>query len=271
MQQQKLFFEEEGYLIIEDLLSSQEIKKCQNEIERLHLQCKDFLDKNDPRKNHFQMEPFRKEENCDEELPVLRKIERTRDLSEVFDQLAKHPNLVKAVQNLIGENLLLFRSTLMLKPAFHGSAHGLHQDSAYWPMEPPKLVTVSIAINDATTENGCFKIIPRSHKWGLREWGGIARRHDAPITDRDDVDPSDQVEVPLKAGSALLFHSLMVHGSGANLSPKPRNTALYAYFSSDVRYKPQGGKSTQRTFPVIAGLNGQTELTLTSEESQERG
>ena len=47
MQQQKLFFEEEGYLIIEDLLSSQEIKKCQNEIEKLHLQCKDFLDKKD--------------------------------------------------------------------------------------------------------------------------------------------------------------------------------------------------------------------------------
>jgi len=267
MQQQKLFFEEEGYLIIEDLLSSQEIEKCQHEIERLHLQYKDFLDTNDPRKNHFQMEPFREENNFDDELPVLRKIEGTRDLSEIFDQLAKHPSLVTAVQNLIGENLLLFRSTLMLKPAFHGSAHGLHQDSAYWPMEPPRLVTVSIAINDATTKNGCLKIIPRSHKWGLREWGGIARRHDAPITDRDDVDPSGQVEVPLKAGSALLFHSLMVHGSGANLSSKPRNTALYAYFSSDVRYKPHGGKSTQKTFPVIAGLNGQTELTLISEES----
>ena len=56
MQQQKLFFEEEGYLIIEDLLSSQEVEKCQNEIERLHLQCKEFLDQNDPRKNHFQLE-----------------------------------------------------------------------------------------------------------------------------------------------------------------------------------------------------------------------
>jgi ectoine hydroxylase-related dioxygenase (phytanoyl-CoA dioxygenase family) len=266
VEQRKVFFEE-GYLIIENLLSSQEIEKCQNEIERLHLQCKEFLTQNDPRKNHFQMEPFREKPNCDDGLPILRKIEGTRDLSATFDQLAKHPSLVKTVQTLIGENLLLFRSTLMLKPAFHGSAHGLHQDSAYWPMEPPKLVTVSIAINDATTENGCFKIIPRSHKSGLREWGGIARRHDDPITDRNDVDPTDQVEVPLKAGSALLFHSLMVHGSGANLSSKPRNTALYAYFSSDVRYKPRGGKSMQKTFPVIAGLNGKTELTLTSGES----
>ena len=57
MEQRKVFFEE-GYLIIENLLSSQEIEKCQNEIERLHLQCKEFLTQNDPRKNHFQMEMF---------------------------------------------------------------------------------------------------------------------------------------------------------------------------------------------------------------------
>ena len=45
MQQQKLFFEEEGYLIIEDLLSSQEIKKCQNEIYKINsrLNNKDFI------------------------------------------------------------------------------------------------------------------------------------------------------------------------------------------------------------------------------------
>ena len=44
-------------------------------------------------------------------LPVLRKIEQTRDFSEVFKNLAAHPKLVPVVQNLIGPDLLLFRST----------------------------------------------------------------------------------------------------------------------------------------------------------------
>ncbi|MBI1929851.1 phytanoyl-CoA dioxygenase family protein [Candidatus Poribacteria bacterium] len=153
----------------------------------------------------------------------------------------------------------------MLKPAFHGSAHGLHQDSAYWPMEPPTLVTVSIALNDATPENGCFKVIPQSHKWGLQEWGRIARDKGELLTDRHDVDLSGQIEVPLSAGSALFFHSLMVHGSGPNNSPHSRNTALYAYFSPQVRYIPRGSGPREKAFPVVAGLGGRTELTLIAE------
>ena len=156
----------------------------------------------------------------------------------------------------------------MFKPAFHGSAHGIHQDSAYWPMEPPSLVTVSIALNNATPENGCFKVIPKSHKWGVQNWGRIARDQHEPLTDRDDIDLSKQIDVPLSAGSGLFFHSLMAHGSGPNRSPNPRNTALYAYFSPYVRYVPRDGKPRERTFPVVAGLDGREELTLIAEATQ---
>ena len=49
----------------------------------------------------------------------------------------------------------------------------------------------------------------------------------------------------LKAGDAVLFHSLTVHGSGPNTSPRPRHTALYAYFPPTVRYVP-GDRVLQR-------------------------
>ena len=132
-------------------------------------------------------------------------------------------------------------------------------------MEPPKLVTVSIALNDATPENGCFQVIPQSHKWGLQSWGHIAREQDESLTDHEDRDFSGQIEVPLSAGSALFFHSLMAHGSGPNRSPNPRNTALYAYFSPQVRYVPRNGKPERKSFPVAAGLDGKEELTLVAE------
>ena len=61
---------------------------------------------------------------------------------------------------MLGPDLLLFRSTLMLKPARHGSRHALHQDVAYWPLEPPTLVTVSIALSASDSENGCIQVIP---------------------------------------------------------------------------------------------------------------
>ncbi|MBT6904547.1 MAG: phytanoyl-CoA dioxygenase family protein [Gemmatimonadetes bacterium] len=260
-QQQRRFFEERGYLIVPDLLDDDEIAASRAEIKRLHQLATDLHTREDPLRGHFQREPFAHNHNRGD-LPILRKIENTRNFSDFFARLSAHPNLVSTIQNLLGNDLLLFRSTLMLKPALHGSAHALHQDSAYWPMEPPALATASIALDDATSQNGCIKVIPRSHHWGLQQWGHIAQAQDAPLSDREDLDLSGQIDVELKAGSAVLFHSLMVHGSGPNQTEHSRNTALYAYFSPHVRYVPGKGAPREKSFPVIAGLNDATEHTL---------
>lgn len=260
--QQKAFFEEEGYLIVENLLSLTEVDECLLEIERLHHLAAELEAKNDAASHYFQREPYSKGASRQDGLPVLRKIENTRRFSKIFHNLSAHPKLVAVLQDLLGADLLLFRSTLMLKPAFYGSAHGLHQDSAYWPMKPPALITVSIALNDTMPENGCFQIIPKSHTWGIQEWGRIARDQDENLTDRNDIDLSKQIEAPLKAGSALFFHSLLVHGSGPNRSPHQRHTALYAYFPPTVRYMPQGNAPKTMTFPVISGFDGKKEFTF---------
>ena len=181
---------------------------------------------------------------------MLRKIERTDLVSDLFAGMARNPRVVAVVSEILGPELLLFRSTLMLKPARHGSQHGLHQDVAYWPLEPPALVTVSIAISASDAENGCIHVIPGSHRWPVGEWGNISRRDDAAQTDRDDVDLSQLRDVALEAGSAVLFHSNIVHGSGPNHSDRPRHTALYAYFPPTARYAPTKPDSPRKTYPV---------------------
>lgn len=257
------FFSKEGYLVISDLLSPSEVENCCAEVDRLHQVGAALLARGELAESSFQPEPHdRNAGNPATEVPVLRKIEDTGTHSDHFKRLARHPRVVAITQALLNSHdLLLFRSTLMLKPAFHGSPHALHQDSAYWPIYPPSLVTVSIALTEATTDNGCFKVIPRSHEWGLQDWGRIALRQDESLTERDDLDLSTRIDLPLGAGSALFFHSLLVHGSGPNRSPNPRNTALYAYFSPHVRYCPATGPD-ERSFPVISGMDGCEEHTL---------
>ncbi len=139
-QQQRTFFEDRGYLIVPDLLDNDEIAASRAEIKRLHQLATDLHTREDPLCGYFQREPFAKKHNHGD-LSILRKIENTRNFSDFFARLSAHPNLVSTIQNLLGNDLLLFRSTLMLKPALHGSAHALHQDSAYWPIEPPALAT----------------------------------------------------------------------------------------------------------------------------------
>lgn len=261
---QKIRFEEDGYLVAKALLFADEVAVCEREIERLHQLAVELDARGDPAASRFQLEPFAGNATR-EGLPVLRKIEQTGELSGVFRDLAAHPKLIRLVGSLLGPDLLLFRSTLMLKPAYHGSSHGLHQDSAYWPMQPPALVTVSIALTDASPENGCIQVLSGSHRWGLQSWGHIARRQNESLTDRNDVDFSGRTDVPLDAGDAVLFHSLTVHGSGPNASPRPRHTALYAYFPPSVRYVPGKMGPRRKTFPVVAGLDGKETLTLTAD------
>lgn len=257
-------FEEQGYLIVENLLSARNLAASSAEIERLH----DLAASDDPAmRGRFEREPFA-EGAAEEERPVIRKFEQTGAVSPLFHDLARRPDLITILRELLGPDLLLFRSTLMLKPAFHGSIHAFHQDTSYWPMRPPHLVTVSIALTDATPENGCFQVLPGSHRWDTRqmkEWGAISRPQDAALTDRSDIDTSGAIQLPLRAGSALFFHSAIVHGSGPNRSPNPRHTALYAYFGADVKYVPGDDQPREMTYPVVAGLDGRTEMTFMAE------
>ena len=263
-QQQMDVFDEQGYLIIEGLLTPAMLERCNAEIARLHEFAAELEARGDRTTMSFQREPYLDGEDANGP-PTLRKIEGASDHSKTFYDLAAYPPLLEVLANLLGPDLLLFRDTLMLKPAHHGSVHALHQDTAYWPMEPARLVTVSIALNDATPENGCFKVIPGSHRWPQRQWGAIARKQGEALTDQDDLDTSGQIDVPLTAGSALLFHSSIIHGSDANRSPRPRHTALYAYFTPGVTYKPGDHDPRERTFRVVAGHGGRATQTFVAE------
>ena len=115
--EQKAFFEEEGYLVVEGVLSEDELAACRAEIERLHRLSAELESAGDPASSQFQREPYAKGANRPDGLPVLRKIENTREISPYFRDLSVHPKLLRVLGELLGPDLLLFRSTLMLKPA----------------------------------------------------------------------------------------------------------------------------------------------------------
>ncbi len=252
----KEIFEKNGYLVGKNLLKKNEIIQCRQEITTLQKKAIELGQSETIEKGDFQIEPFLERSKKKIKSPVLRKIENTQNHSIVFYELARNESIVSIVKEILGPDILLFRSTLMLKPALHGSEHAFHQDASYWPMDPPNLVTVSIAIDECTHKNGCIKIIPGSHVSELKQWGKIAvppkLKSSHPLKKRD----PNELYLPLLPGSALFFHSKLIHGSGPNKSIHSRNTALYTYFNPDVIYKPHNGKPSSRTFSVISGLNG---------------
>ena len=71
--------------------------------------------------------------------------------------------ILDVVEDLIGPNILAFASRFWIKKARDDAYVSWHQDSAYFGLEPHQLVTVWLAITEASEEMGCMKIIPESH------------------------------------------------------------------------------------------------------------
>jgi phytanoyl-CoA hydroxylase len=138
---------------------------------------------------------------------------------------------------------------MLLKPPFHGSAKPYHQDSPYWPIDPPALVTCWMALDDATTTNGCMRFLPGSHRLGMLPHYHLEETHLVP-EGYEAFDTSQEVAVELKAGSCTFHHSLALHETSPNRSPYPRRAMTWAYMSAQSRYT---GPAPQPEFPLIRG------------------
>src|SRR5262249_21741949 len=93
-----------------------------------------------------------------------------------FDQpfireLATRPEILDAFEALLGPNLFLLATHFFCKYGQEEKFVAWHQDVTYWGLEPPTALTVWYAIDDSDVENGCMRVIPGSHRDGIREHG----------------------------------------------------------------------------------------------------
>ncbi|HEY7142408.1 MAG TPA: phytanoyl-CoA dioxygenase family protein [Methylomirabilota bacterium] len=148
---------------------------------------------------------------------------------------ATHPRLLDAVAQLLGEDFLLTDSVFRIKEPGSGTHYGWHQDSARIVVEPAPAI-VYVAVSDATVENGCLAVIPRSHghvrAFDLVENPGQDRRRVARVRE---VDPGQAVYMELRAGEVAIFSANVVHGSAPNRSRARRVAILHDYTPASAR------------------------------------
>jgi hypothetical protein len=148
---------------------------------------------------------------------------------------ATHPRLLEVVADLLGEDLLLTDSVFRIKEPGSSTHYGWHQDSARIVVEPAPAI-VYVAISDATVENGCLAVVPRTHdrvrEFDLVENPGQAHRRVARVRA---VDPQDAVFMELRAGEVAVFSANAIHGSAANRSGAARFAILHDYTPAAAR------------------------------------
>lgn len=162
-----------------------------------------------------------------------------------------HPKLIGALQSLLGPNVIFVKNRhnhATVNNHRGEPAEGLHRDI----LQPTRgLITASILLEESSIENGATRIIPGSHflpNVGApqKDGGGTWMADHAEFDGMDD----QAVQVPMPAGSVLLFNGLVFHGVGANASGKTRTSITLGFRSVDELEKNQGDHCV-----LVAGEN----------------
>lgn len=160
--------------------------------------------------------------------------------------LATHPSVLDAVVDVIGPNILIHSSTFFSKYAEDQKYISWHQDSHYWGLSEPRLVSAWIALTDSTIANGCLRVLPRTHtrKFDHIENPNSNNMLGKGLTVSEDLEFTTAVDVVLRAGEVSFHHANIVHGSNPNTTRSSR-------IGFAVRYIATGVKQTRGHHPVI--------------------
>jgi len=168
--------------------------------------------------------------------------------SRAFLDLARDPEIVELVSGVLGEDVILWGCHVFCKPAVEGYETPWHQDGHYWPIRPLATCTAWVALEPSTAENGCLRVIPRSHAERRLHEHLHEERTDLTLNQRmAHVDEAAAHDIELEAGELSLHDVYMIHGARANTSGKRRTGAALRYmpatsvFERDLR--PVDGKS----------------------------
>ena len=162
-----------------------------------------------------------------------------------LDELAFHPVILGAVEDLIGPDFSLWGSVLFIKEP--GTKHYVswHQDATYMGFDSNQFVTPWIALSESNRQSGCMSMIPGSHKNDIRP-------HDDTFAEDNiltrgqvvkDVNDSTAVDLILRPGQMSLHHGAVVHGSQPNLGTERRIGVCIAVLYASHDSSSCGGES----------------------------
>lgn len=231
-------YEENGYLLLPGVFSAGEVQAFRNELPAL------FAEDSPARV-------------LEKGTGVVRSVYGSHTRSEAFARLVRDPRILAPAQRILDDDVYVHQFKVNAKQAFGGEVWEWHQDYVFWRnedgMPAARVVNVTLYLDEVNEFNGPLYLIPGSHRYGVIEprvrekgtGGGGAMMGAAWASDvgadltysfgRETMGELVQrhgiVSSWGPAGSVLVFHPDIVHGSCPNMSPFDRSLLMVTYNS----------------------------------------
>jgi phytanoyl-CoA hydroxylase len=211
------FYKENGYLLVKGVFNQQEVEEMRQAVEEIIIRAaQSKADHNSQWIGDFlPAEELKK--------LVLKGFHDVHYHDASFMRAVIHPNMAAVLTQIIGPNVQLHHSKMLVKPPENGAAFPMHQDYPYFPHERHTMLAASVHLDNADEENGCLRVIPASHHVGnLPHVGSYYLNHkEYPI--------NEGTPCVAEAGDVLFFNYLTIHGSESNRSSRTRRNVLFQY------------------------------------------
>lgn len=208
-------FDELGYFVFEDAFDAATLARLDAELERGDEQAKKFLAAAPD--GRFGVT------GLDTQTVAPHAVTR----SDYARQFVADEVFAGLARDLVGPDVRLYWDQSVFKQP-HGAEPVLwHQDNGYTYVEPQAYLTCWLAITDATPENGCIAVMPGVHREGTLE------HRNTPVGEECWGDWASAVEIPVRAGSIVVFTSLTPHATKRNTTNEVRKAYI-------VQYAPDG-------------------------------
>ncbi len=146
------------------------------------------------------------------------------------------------VEPITGPDIVLWSSHFISKDPYTGRATPWHEDSAFWEgrvSSYDNIVTVWLALDRSTRENGCMRVIPGTHHNGFSHYVAVDAARNTFTKEIDHIDEARAVYFELQQDECSLHDSRIVHGAAANTSPYRRTGYTMRYMPATTKMYPE--------------------------------
>ena len=224
-QEQRDFYAEQGYLMIRDAVTQDQLARLQEITNRLIEGSRAVTQ---------DTEVYDLDTGHSAAAPRLTRIKLPHKQDPFYWDLLRNSRLTEVLNDLLGPDTFLNTSKLNTKAPGGGAAVEWHQDWAFYPHTTDSLLAFGLMLEDVTEKNGPLMVIPGTHR------GPVLSHHangvfcgaidpDDPLFERDKA-----VTLTGKAGDMTVHHVRLLHGSAPNVSDRARKILFYELASADA-------------------------------------
>lgn len=208
-------FHRDGYVLVEKLFDDEEIDLLRKIARADHQMQRDAASR------------------ADGEGGAIRLLVENEVTDDIYGAIVRSRRVVEPMEQVLEDEVYHYHHKMILKEPRTGGAWAWHQDYGYWYNNGclwPDLASCMIAVDRATRENGCLQVLKGSHKLGRIDHGKVGDQTGAdPERVQTARERLELVYVELEPGSAIFFHSNLLHRSDQNRSEHPRWAFICCY------------------------------------------